>query len=86
MWQVSHEQSMKLTIASIDQTLFSGDAEEVSVPGAAGDMTILPHHTPLISTLRPGKIVVRTKDKESSEFRITHGFLEVANGETVVLL
>lgn len=77
---------MKLTIATIDQTIFSGDADAISVPGAAGDMTILTHHTPLISTLRPGIIVVRTKNQESLTFPVTHGFLEVGKEETVVLL
>lgn len=77
---------MKLTIATIDQTLFSGDAEAVSVPGAAGDMTILTHHTPLIATLRSGRIVVRTKKATPLEFPIERGFLEVGKEETVVLI
>lgn len=77
---------MKLTISKIDQILFSGDAESVTVPGAAGEMTVLTHHMPLITTLKAGMVLVKTKHEEPKEFKITSGFLEAGKTETVILI
>ena len=77
---------MKLTVAKIDQILFSGEAEAVTVPGSAGEMTILSHHMPLITTLKAGMVVVKTKDEKPTEFAVTSGFLEVGKTETVILV
>lgn len=77
---------MKLTISKIDQILFSGDAESVVVPGAAGEMTVLAHHMPLITTLRAGSIIVKQKEGELISYPITSGFLEVGKNETVILV
>lgn len=77
---------MKLTISKIDQILFSGEAESVTVPGAAGEMTILSHHMPLITTLKAGKLLVKDAEGKKEEFSITSGFLEVGKNETVILV
>lgn len=77
---------MKLTIAQIDKILFSGEAESVTVPGTAGEMTVLSHHMPLITTLKAGRIFVKPKEGEPLEFPLSSGFLEVGKNETVVLL
>lgn len=77
---------MKLTIAKIDQILFSGEAESVTVPGSAGEMTILAHHMPLVTTLKAGTVLVKTKDEKPTEFPITLGFLEVSKTETTILV
>lgn len=77
---------MKLTISKIDKVLFSGDAESVSVPATDGMMTILGHHMPLITTLKKGNIVVKSKDEKPIVLTIDKGFLEVGKTETVILL
>lgn len=77
---------MKLTISKIDKVLFSGDAESVSVPGTDGMMTILGHHMPIITTLKQGNIVIKTKDEKPQILTIDRGFLEVGKEETVILL
>ncbi|MDO8521567.1 MAG: F0F1 ATP synthase subunit epsilon [bacterium] len=77
---------MKLTIAKIDKILFSGEAESVTVPGTAGEMTILAHHMPLITTLKSGTIVVKQKEGEPTTYPLTSGFLEVGKTETVILV
>lgn len=77
---------MRLTIAQIDEILFSGEAESVTVPGRAGEMTILAHHMPLITTLKAGTILVKQKEGEQIEFPLTSGFLEVGKNETVILV
>ena len=77
---------MKLTISKIDKILWAGDAESVTVPGSAGEMTILAHHMPLITTLKAGKITVREQDGKKEEFTIPSGFLEVGKAESVILV
>ncbi|OGZ07831.1 MAG: hypothetical protein A3C93_05930 [Candidatus Lloydbacteria bacterium RIFCSPHIGHO2_02_FULL_54_17] len=77
---------MKLTIAKIDKILFSGEAESVTVPGRAGEMTILAHHMPLITTLKEGTITVKQKEGEPVEYPLSSGFLEVGKNETVILV
>ena len=77
---------MKLTISKIDKILWAGDAESVTVPGSAGEMTILAHHMPLITTLKAGKITVKASDGQKEEFAIPSGFLEVSKTETVILV
>lgn len=77
---------MKLTISKIDQVLWSGEADSVTVPATDGEMTILSHHMPLITTLKPGKIVVKTKEQAPILFDISKGFLEVGKVETTILV
>jgi F-type H+-transporting ATPase subunit epsilon len=77
---------MKLTVSKIDKVLWSGEAESVTVPGAAGVMTVLSHHMPLITTLAAGEILVRSKDGNEETFPITSGFVEVGKTETTILI
>lgn len=77
---------MKLTISKIDKILWSGEAESVSVPATDGAMTILPHHMPIITTLKAGVIVVKSANAEPISFTIEKGFLEVGKSETVILV
>jgi F-type H+-transporting ATPase subunit epsilon len=75
---------MHIVIAKMDEVLFEGEAKSLTVPGSAGEMTILSHHEPLITTLKPGRIVVRTDIEQ--EFPVTEGVLEINSaGATVIL-
>lgn len=56
--------------------VFEGDADIVILPGEAGEMGILPHHAPLLSTLRFGICTVRYRDQEE-HFTIAGGVVEV---------
>ncbi len=76
---------MKVVVAKVDETLYEGEAESLTVPGSDGVMTILGHHEPLITTLKPGSVVVRTESGEKT-FEIKDGALEVGpHGATVIL-
>ena len=77
---------MNLTITQIDKVLRSGEAFSVTVPAAGGEMTILSHHMPLITTLKKGTIIVREEGKPDASFPIESGFLEVGKVETVILV
>jgi F-type H+-transporting ATPase subunit epsilon len=72
-------------LVSPAKLLFSGDVVSVSLPGTEGDMGILAGHAPVLSTLRPGVVVV-TKDGGSSEkIFVRGGFAEVNTKGLIVL-
>lgn len=71
-------------ITSQDRSVYSGDADIVVVPGSAGEMGILPHHSPLLSTLKYGVIKVRTKDEEQV-FTVAGGIVEVQPDQVTIL-
>ena len=78
---------MKVVIAKVDQNFFDGEAESLTVPGSAGQMTILSHHMPLITTLKEGVIIVRPdKESEPLQLPIESGILEVNQGGATVIL
>jgi len=74
-----------LTIATVDETYFEGEAESITLPGSEGELTVLKDHESFVSVLKQGSITVRTSG-ESKEFQIEKGILEVHKGGTVVLL
>lgn len=74
-----------LTIAQIDTNLFSGDATSVTVPGREGAMTILKDHTPLVSALKGGNILVRAGDEEHT-FEVQQGIISVERERVTILL
>ena len=78
--------NMKLTISKIDKVLWEGEAHSVTAPGSGGELTILSHHMPLITTLTAGKITVRVEEGKPEEFMVDSGFIEVGKDETVILV
>ncbi len=79
-----------LVIASVGETHFDGQAESVTLPGTAGEFTMLAQHEPLVTTLRAGTITVRLpKGGEEAlvkEIKIENGILECSHNRAVVLL
>ena len=63
-------------LVSPAKLVFSGDVESVVLPGTEGEMTILPQHSPLLTSLRPG-IVVMTDAKGRQKIFVRGGFAEV---------
>ncbi len=78
---------MRIVIAKVDEVLFDGEGHSLTVPGAEGEMTILGHHEPLITTLKAGEARVHvSQDAEPKVFKIESGVLEVnSQGATVIL-
>ena len=77
--------ALHFELVSPARLLFSGDVASVQIPGSEGEMTILPMHAPVLSTLKPGVVTV-TKDSGSTEkIFVRGGFAEVnASGLTVL--
>jgi F-type H+-transporting ATPase subunit epsilon len=77
---------MKLVIAKVDKVYYDGECQSVTLPGAEGELTVLGHHEPLITTLKEGRITVRVNNEADKIFEITKGLLEVrVDGATVIL-
>jgi F-type H+-transporting ATPase subunit epsilon len=76
---------MQLTITSIDSVLYSGEAKSVTAPTAAGEVTILPKHMPMVSLITKGRIIVKT-DEGVKTLEASRGFLAVGKTETIILL
>jgi len=68
--------TVQFDLVSPERKLASVDAREVLLPGAEGDMTVLPDHARLITTLRPG-IVTVTGAEGSTDYVVTGGFAEI---------
>jgi F-type H+-transporting ATPase subunit epsilon len=71
-------------LVSPEKLLFTGDVEQVDVPGAEGDFGVLAGHAPFVSTLRPGILTVHAASGEQ-KIVVLGGFAEVsADGLTVL--
>ena len=75
---------IKLDIVTAERVAFSEEVDSVIAPGIEGQLGILPHHTPLMTTLQVGELVVR-KGGEEFSFAVTGGFLEVRPDRVIVL-
>lgn len=76
--------TMQFDLVSPERKLASVQAREVRIPGADGDMTAMPGHAPMITTLRPGILTVVTAEG-TTDYAVTGGFAEVgAEGVTVL--
>jgi F-type H+-transporting ATPase subunit epsilon len=71
-------------LVSPEKLLFSGDVDQVDVPGAEGDFGVLPGHAPLVATLRPG-ILTMYREGGSLRVAVNGGFAEV-NPEGLTIL
>jgi F-type H+-transporting ATPase subunit epsilon len=71
-------------IVSQDRIVYEGDADMVLLPGAAGEMGILPNHAPVLSVLQFGMIRVRSKG-EDQYFTVAGGIAEVQPDQITVL-
>ncbi|HLV27769.1 MAG TPA: F0F1 ATP synthase subunit epsilon [Burkholderiaceae bacterium] len=76
---------LQVHVVSAEEQLFGGEAKFVALPGEAGELGILPGHTPLISRIRPGTMKIETPDGTEISFFVAGGILEVQPGGVTVL-
>ena len=72
-------------LVSPERLLLSEEVASVTIPGTEGDMGILPNHAPVLSTLRPGIVVVTRESGEAHQIFVRGGFAEV-NPQGLTLL
>jgi F-type H+-transporting ATPase subunit epsilon len=77
--------TLHFELVSPARLLFSGDVTSVQIPGTEGEMTILAGHSPVLSTLKPGVVVVQKDSGAADKIFVRGGFAEVnAAGLTVL--
>ncbi|MBN2076153.1 MAG: F0F1 ATP synthase subunit epsilon [Dehalococcoidales bacterium] len=75
---------IRLDIVTAERLVYSEDVDLVVAPGVEGELGILPQHTPLMTTLEAGEMMVRRGVEEFS-LAISGGFLEIRPDRIIVL-
>ena len=75
---------LQLEIVTPERLAYSDQVDSVNVPGIEGELGILPHHAPLLTTLGVGELRIRRGGVEES-FAIVGGFLQVRPDKVVVI-
>ena len=77
--------TIHIDIVSAEAEIFSGPAEMVFAPATMGEVGILPRHTPLLTTLKPGEVRVRHPGGKEETFYVSGGMLEIQPHVVTVL-
>lgn len=76
--------TIKLDIVAAERVVFSDDVDIIIAPGHEGQMSILPQHAALMTTLVPGELIARKSGEEFS-MAISGGYLEVKDNRVIIL-
>ena len=78
--------TIHVDVVSAEESIFSGEANFVVLPGEVGELGIYPKHTPLISRIKPGAVRIQRADGSGEEFVfVAGGILEVQPDVVTVL-
>jgi F-type H+-transporting ATPase subunit epsilon len=77
--------TLKVELVSPTERVWSGEAQSVSARTIEGDIGILTGHTPLFGVLVDGQVVIHGINGENKEFKVSGGFLSVANNRVSIL-
>ncbi len=78
--------TIHVDVVSAEESIFSGEATLVALPGESGELGILPKHAPLITRIKPGAVRIQRADTKEEEFVfVAGGILEVQPGCVTVL-
>lgn len=70
--------TIHVDVVSAEESIFSGEAEFVALPGEAGELGIYPRHAPLITRIKPGAVRIKIAGQADDEFVfVAGGILEV---------
>jgi len=75
---------LNFSLVSPERELFSGDVDQVDIPGTEGDLGVLPNHSPLMAAIRTGTITVY-QDGAETAFFVQGGFADVTPTGLTVL-
>ena len=78
--------TIHVDVVSAEESIFSGEAVFVALPGEAGELGIKPRHTPLITRIKPGAVRIKRASDGAEEFVfVAGGILEVQPDRVTVL-
>ena len=75
---------MHTELITSEGSAYSGEAESVTLPSGMGEITILKHHIPLLSTVEPGTVIIRTGGDEMF-FAVSRGVVQVSSDGVRIL-
>ena len=89
-----------LTIINLKEKIFEGNVEAITIPGEAGELTVLPNHVPIVTAIKKGSISAliaqdpsassgqgkRYEREERKHFESKGGIFEFTNNEATILL
>jgi F-type H+-transporting ATPase subunit epsilon len=73
-----------LDIVTPEAKIFSGEVDDVYLPGSEGEMGVLANHVPLVTGLQPGELRYRA-DGRTQELAVGEGFVEVTHEQVTIL-
>ena len=77
--------TIRVDVVSAEESIFSGEARFVALPGEAGELGIYPRHTPLITRIKPGSVRIEMADGSEEFVFVAGGMLEVQPNCVTVL-
>lgn len=77
--------TIHVDVVSAEQSIFSGEAKFVALPGETGELGIYPRHTPLITRIKAGSVRIEKADGSEEFVFVAGGILEVQPGCVTVL-
>jgi F-type H+-transporting ATPase subunit epsilon len=77
--------TIHVDVVSAEESIFSGEARFVALPGEAGELGIFPRHTPLITRVKPGSVRIEKADGSEEFVFVAGGILEVQPNRVIVL-
>ena len=78
------EEYMQLDVVTPEKAVLSRKVEEVVAPGSIGEFGVMPGHTPFLTSLKAGRLVARTMDRDI-HLAVGGGFAEVTGDRVIIL-
>ncbi len=75
---------MHVELITTEGSAYSGNAVSVTIPSGMGEITVLDHHLPVLSTVEPGTMIIRTGDEELL-FAVSRGIVQIGPNNVRVL-
>ena len=77
--------TIHVDVVSAEESIWSGEARFVALPGESGELGIFPRHTPLITRIKPGSVRIEMADGGEEFIFVAGGILEVQPDRVTVL-
>ncbi len=75
---------IKFKIVTPERVVYENEVDEATIPTTEGQITVLPHHIPLMSMLNAGELILK-KDGQEIPMAVSSGFIQVNNNEIIIL-
>lgn len=75
---------MRCRLISPDETK-ELEVRSLTLTSELGRLTLLEHHAPLVSAIRPGALIIESDDRKKTTYQLTGGFLKVLDNQVTVL-